>query len=112
MRPGSWWRKVHFVEIPQLARILFDRLKSNSQVARISASLIPRFYALRDAIEAILRKEGVRRGLLFGFGSCLILGVLVLLLVRPNAFSPAETMIVSFLILMSVTVMLVMDLFD
>jgi hypothetical protein len=112
MRPGSWWRKVHFVEIPQLARILFDRLKSNSQVARISASLIPRFYALRDAIEAILRKEGVRRGLLFGLGSCLILGVLVLLLVRPSAFSPAETMLVSLLILMSVTFMLVMDLFD
>jgi hypothetical protein len=67
---------------------------------------------VRDAIEPFLRKEGVRRGLLFGFGSFLILGVLVLLLLRPGTFSPAETIIVSVLMLVTATAMLVMDLFD
>ena len=50
--------------------------------------------------------------MLFGLGSFLILGVLILLLVQPVTFSPAQTIMVSVLVLMSVTGMLVMDLFD
>jgi preprotein translocase subunit SecD len=67
---------------------------------------------LRDAIEPILGKGDLRRGLMFGLGAFLILGVLILLLVRPTTFSPAETIMVSFLIPASVVALLVMDLFD
>ena len=67
---------------------------------------------LRDAIEPILGKGDFRRGLMFGLGAFVILGVLILLLARPIIFSPAETIIVSFLILLSVVAMLVVDLFD
>ena len=67
---------------------------------------------LRDAIEPILGEGDLRRGLMFGLGAFLILGVLILLLVRPITFSPAETIVVSFLILASVVALLVMDLFD
>jgi preprotein translocase subunit SecD len=67
---------------------------------------------LRDAIEPILGKGDLRRGLMFGLGAFLILGILILLLVRPIAFSPVETIMVSVLIPASVVVMLVMDLFD
>jgi preprotein translocase subunit SecD len=67
---------------------------------------------LRDAIEPILGQGDLRRGLMFGLGAVLILGVLILLLVRPTTFSPAETITVSFLILVSVVAMLVMDLID
>jgi preprotein translocase subunit SecD len=67
---------------------------------------------LRDAIEPILGKGDLRRGLIFGLGAFIILGVLILLLVRPTAFSPAETIMVSFLIVASVVAMLVMDLID
>jgi hypothetical protein len=106
------WRKVHFAEIPQTARGLFDRFRSRPRVARVLASSVARLSLLRDAIESILRKEGVKRGLLFGLGSFLILGVLVLLLLRPSTFSPVQTILVSVLMLMSVTAMLVLDLFD
>ena len=94
------WRKVYDVQIFQNARVVFDRLRSRL------------YAALQDALEPILRKEGLKRGLLFGLGSILILGVLILLLVRPNTFSPAEIILVSILILMSVTAIFVMDLFD
>jgi preprotein translocase subunit SecD len=67
---------------------------------------------LRDAIEPILGKGDLRRGLMFGLGAFLILGTLILLLVRPIAFFPVETIMVSVLIPASVVVMLVMDLFD
>ena len=67
---------------------------------------------LRDAIEPILGKGDLRRGLMFGLGAFLILGVLILLLVRPTTFSPAETIMVSFLIPASVVALLVMDLID
>jgi preprotein translocase subunit SecD len=66
----------------------------------------------RDAIDPILGEGDLRRGLMFGLGAFLILGVLILLLVRPTAFSPAETIMVSFLMLASVIAMLVMDLID
>lgn len=49
---------------------------------------------------------------MFGLGVFVILSVLILLLARPIIFSPAETIIVSFLILLSVVAMLVVDLFD
>jgi hypothetical protein len=67
---------------------------------------------LRDAIEPILGKGDLRRGLMFGLGAFLILGVLILLLVRPTTFSPAETIMVSFLMPASVVALLVLDLFD
>jgi hypothetical protein len=49
---------------------------------------------------------------MFGLGSFLILGVLILLLVWPTTFSPAATIMVSFLMLASVVAMFVMDLID
>ena len=50
--------------------------------------------------------------MLFGLGSFLILGVLILSLVQPGMLSPAHTIVASVLALMSVTAMLVMDLLD
>ena len=50
--------------------------------------------------------------MLFGLGSFLILAVLILLLVRPSTFSPAQTIVVSVLMLVSVVATLVIDLFD
>jgi hypothetical protein len=91
---------VYDVQIFQSTRVVFDCLRSRL------------YAALQDLLEPILRKEGVKRGLLFGLGSILILGVLILLLVRPSTFSPAEIILVSILILMSVTAIFVMDLFD
>ena len=81
-------------------------------MARTLASCIKLSIMLRDAIEPILGKGDLRRGLMFGLGAFLILGVLSLLLVRPTTFSPAETIMVSFLMLASVVAMLVMDLID
>jgi hypothetical protein len=113
MRPRLWrWRKVHHAEIPQNVRVLLDRFRSRPRVARILASSVALLNLLRDAIDPYLRREGVRRGLLFGLGSFLILGVLVMLLVRPSTFSPAQTIVVSVLVLLSVVAMFVMDLFD
>jgi hypothetical protein len=94
------WRKLYDMQIFQSARALFDRLGSRL------------FAALQEVLEPILSKEGVKRGLLFGLGSILILGVLILLLVHPSTFSPAEITLVSILILMSVTAIFIMDLFD
>jgi predicted membrane channel-forming protein YqfA (hemolysin III family) len=107
-----WWRKMHDAETPQNAGGPFDRFRSRPQVARVLASSVTLLSMLRDAIGTFFRKEGVRRGLLFGLGSFLILGVLILLLVQPVTYSPAQTIMVSVLVLMSVTGMLVMDLFD
>jgi hypothetical protein len=104
-------RKV-YAQISQNARILFYRLWSRPHVARAHASAITLVSMLRDVIEPLLHKEGVKRGLLLGLGSFLILGVLILLLVSPSTFSPAQTILVSILMLMSVTALLVMDLFD
>jgi len=81
-------------------------------VARVLASSITLLSTLRDAIEPFIQKEGVRRGLLFGLGSFLILGVLILSLVQPGMLSPAQTIVASVLALLSVTAMLVMDLLD
>jgi hypothetical protein len=107
------WRKAHLAGVPQSARVLFDRFRSRPQVARTLASCLKLPTMLRDAIEPILGKGDLRRGLMFGLGAFLILGVLILLfLVRPTAFSPAETIMVSFLMLASVVAMLVMDLID
>jgi hypothetical protein len=100
------------VEIPQIARALFDRFRSRPDVARVLASSIALLSTLRDAIEPFIQKEGVRRGLLFGLGSFLILGVLILSLVQPGMLSPAQTIVASVLALMSVTAMLVIDLLD
>jgi hypothetical protein len=113
MKPVSWWwRKMHDAETPHSAGDLFDRFRSRPQVARVLASFVTLLSVLRDATGTFLRREGVKRGLLFGLGSFLILGVLILLLVQPITFSPAQTIVVSVLVLMSVTGMLVMDLFD
>jgi hypothetical protein len=66
---------------------------------------------LADAIEPILGKVEVRRGVSFGLGSFLILGVLILLLSQPT-ISPAQIIVASVLMLVSVVAMFVMDLFD
>ena len=96
----------------QNVRDLFDRFRSRPDVARVLASSITLLSTLRDAIEPFIQKEGVRRGLLFGLGSFLILGVLILSLVQPGMLSPAQTIVASVLALLSVTAMLVMDLLD
>jgi hypothetical protein len=108
----TWWRKAHLAGIPQSARTLFSRFRSKPQAARILASCIQFSIMVRHAIEPILGKGDLRRGLMFGLGAFVILFVLILLLVRPITFSPAETIVVSFLILASVVALLVMDLFD
>jgi hypothetical protein len=106
-------RKAHLAGVPQSARVLFDRFRSRPRVARTLASCVKFSIVLQDAIEAILGKGDLRRGLMFGLGAFLILGVLILLfMVRPTAFSPAETIMVSFLMLASVVAILVVDLFD
>jgi predicted membrane channel-forming protein YqfA (hemolysin III family) len=110
VRPTRY-RKV-YAQISQNARILIYRLWSRPHVARALASPITLVSMLRAVIEPLLRKEGVKRGLLHGLGSFFILGVLILLLVHPSTFSPAQTILVSILMLMSVTALLVMDLFD
>jgi hypothetical protein len=113
MKPRLWWgRKKHNTEVPQYARVLLERFRTNRRVARFLASSLALLDLLRDAIGPFFRREGVRRGLLFGLASFLILGVLVVLLARPSTFSPAQTIVVSVLVLMSVVAMLVMDLFD
>jgi len=106
-----WWRKVHYAETPQKLRILFDRFRSRPQVARVLASSVTLLSMLRNAIEPILGKGDLRRGFLFGLGSFLILGVLILLLSQPT-LSPAHVIVVPVLMLMSVVAMLVIDLLD
>ena len=98
-------------EIPQDARVLFNRFRSRPEVARVLAGSIALLDMLRAAIEPILGKGDLRRGVLFGLGSFLILGVLILLLSQPT-ISPAQIIVVSVLMLVSVVAMLVMDLFD
>jgi len=111
MKPRLW-RKVHCAEISRNARFVIDRLRSRLHATCALASLTALVSMLQGVVEPLLGKEGVKRGLLFGLGSIFVLGVLILLLVRPSAFSPAETILVSILMLMSVTAILVVDLFD
>jgi len=113
MKPRLWWGcKTHNAKARQYARVLLERFRTNRLVARFLASSLALLDLLWDAIGPFLRREGVRRGLLFGLALFLILGVLAVLLARPSTFSLAQTIVVSVLVLMSVVAMLVMDLFD
>lgn len=106
-----WWqRKVHGAGRPQKAQVSFEAVRSIPQVAWLLAKSRTLLDLLRDATQSLLRKEGVKRGLLFGLASFLLLAALVFLLNSHNTFSPAETIVVSVLVLMSVVAMLVMDL--
>ena len=111
IKPRLWWWRKHLAEIPQNARVLFNRFRSRPQVARVLAGSITLLKMLADAIEPILGKVEVRRGVSFGLGSFLILGVLILLLSQPT-ISPAQIIVASVLMLVSVVAMFVMDLFD
>ena len=81
------------------------------EITQLFSSQALRLDMLRDAIEPILGRGDLRRGVLFGLGAFLILGVLILLLSQPT-ISPAQIIVVSVLMLVSVVATLVMDLFD
>jgi hypothetical protein len=84
-----WWRKVSYARILQRARVLFVRFGSRPGRERILGQFVTLSDVFRDTFERFFHKEGVKRGLLFGLGAFLIVGVLALLLVAPSSFSPA-----------------------
>lgn len=120
-------------QTPHLMLILIAMVKITSQ-KYLSAARFDRYAALRErlrkliavflaclsslsrsaqeAVEPSLDRGAVRRALVFALGSLLILGVLLLSPLQSSTFSPMHGVVLSVLMLVTVTVMLILDFVD